>query len=64
MSFRYYCVLFVVSIAEKNLTEVETEAGNPKKNKENESDCEEEDGSNRPVPQSPKRRKKLDTCEP
>lgn len=56
--------MFVVSIAEKNLTEVETEAEDPKMNKENESDREEEDGSKRPVPQSPKRRKQLDTCEP
>lgn len=63
VSFKYYCFLFVVSIAEKNLTEVETEAEDPKMNKENESDREEEDGSNRPVPQSPKRRKQLDTCE-
>lgn len=60
----YYCIFFVVSIAEKNLTEVETEAEDPKMNKENESDGEEEDGSNRPVPQSPRRRKQLDTCEP
>lgn len=57
----------VLSIAEKNLTEnstLETEADGPKKNKEKESDNEEEDVSGRPVPESPKRRKQLDTSEP
>lgn len=39
------------------------EVESPKKNKRDESDHEEEDESNRPVPQSPKRRKQLDTCE-
>ncbi|XP_039991888.1 histone-lysine N-methyltransferase, H3 lysine-79 specific-like [Xiphias gladius] len=37
------------------------EVASPKKNKRDESDDEEEDGSKRPVPQSPKWKKQLDT---
>lgn len=57
----------VLSIAEKNLAEnstPETEADGPNKNKEKESDNEEDDVSGQPAPQSPKRRKQLDTSEP
>ncbi|XP_070846704.1 tubby protein homolog isoform X2 [Chaetodon trifascialis] len=52
----------------KHLPEVSTqeaepvvEEASPKKNKRDESDDEEEDGSKKPVPQSPKRKKQLDT---
>ncbi|XP_051273981.1 tubby protein homolog isoform X1 [Dicentrarchus labrax] len=42
-------------------TESVVEVASPKKNKLDESDDEEEDGSQRPLPQSPKRKKQLDT---
>lgn len=55
--------------AEKHLQEVSTqemepvvEVSSPKKNKCNESEDEEEDGSQKPVPQTPKKKKQLDTC--
>lgn len=44
-------------------TESVVEVESPKKNKLDGSDHEEEDESNRPVPQSAKRKKQLDTCE-
>lgn len=45
-------------------TELVVEVENPKKNKLDGSDLEEEeDESNRPAPQTAKRKKQLDTCE-
>lgn len=44
-------------------TESVMDVASPKKNKCDESKNEEEDRSQRPVPQSPKRKKQLDTCE-
>lgn len=59
----FICVLFII---EKNLTEnptPETEVHSQKHNKEKKADNEEEDVSGQPAPQSPKRRKQLDTSE-
>ncbi|XP_030255196.1 tubby protein homolog isoform X2 [Sparus aurata] len=42
-------------------TEPVVEVSSPKKNKCNESEDEEEDGSQKPVPQTPKKKKQLDT---
>ncbi len=64
--------LSAVSFAEKTLQEVsapdieagvEEERKSPKMKKHDESQDEEEDASQKPVPQTPKRKKQLDTCE-
>lgn len=66
VSSQHHSFFCVSSIAEKNLTEnstLETEADGQRQIKEKETDNEEEEVSSQPAPNTPKRRKPLDTSE-